>query len=720
PTSIIEQPVRQNNCLPLLLLLYKETEKFSGFFFVQRKGKTMGENNQIIEEKDYILLKDFKVEIEVEEGKGFILCFWVYMFNPNAFPATILKQVYSETNSSAPLLVLNEKTLMLLPLTCLHNEVPDPGNTALSTEVLKVSTQIEYPQYKWIHVAYEVSTDFVRLHINAEIAGELQLSSLLNKVSMPNDLRKTTVVGITGGNDLQGYIHDAKVLPSTLSIKNQYVQNPPLQLSIDESSASDIEEDNGFWNIVGGKASCRRIFSLDVVLLNAFGQPVNKELEVVASLLYAHNRSPVEKTNDEEAPLLASYDGIEFASSDRPSKLLNGRASFKLKISKLSSKSENRQFCIKFGISKFEGYRFLEDFSPSIRCVSRNRTPRTSTIIWKKTTAVHPLNGSQSFGLDDASLEPRHNTVDEAKLSPTSKRVRSGEAKISTIDQLGEECNSLAWTANQVENGYGSSMEARPENFEEVDNSLSDSESTGARDSALKSVSNTAHSVSDLTIFRYCLGGLTDRSLLLKEIATNASDEEISGFANQVSLYSGCSHHRHQIKITKRLIEEGTKAWNLLSQNNIQVQWESAVFEIEEQFMKIAHCSTRSLTQQDFELLRKIAGCRDYMAQENFEKMWCWLYPVAFTLSSDWINAMWNCTSPKWIEGFITKEEAELSLQGPRGLQEPGTFILRFPTSRSWPHPDAGSLIVTYVGSDYTLHHRLLSLDNPWSAGNEC
>lgn len=87
-------------------------------------------------------------------------------------------------------------------------------------------------------------------------------------------------------------------------------------------------------------------------------------------------------------------------------------------------------------------------------------------------------------------------------------------------------------------------MEARPENFEEVDNSLSDSESTGARDSALKSVSNTAHSVSDLTIFRYCLGGLTDRSLLLKEIATNASDEEISGFANQVSLYSGCSHHR--------------------------------------------------------------------------------------------------------------------------------------------------------------------------------
>ena len=91
--------------------------------------------------------------------------------------------------------------------------------------------------------------------------------------------------------------------------------------------------------------------------------------------------------------------------------------------------------------------------------------------------------------------------------------------------------------------------------------------------------------------------------------------------------------------------------------------------------------------------------------------MWCWLYPVAFTLSRDWINELWSSTSPKWIEGFITKEEAESSLQGPRGLQEPGTFILRFPTSRSWPHPDAGNLIVTYVGSDYTLHHRLISLD---------
>lgn len=115
---------------------------------------------------------------------------------------------------------------------------------------------------------------------------------------------------------------------------------------------------------------------------------------------------------------------------------------------------------------------------------------------------------------------------------------------------------------------------------------------------------------------------------------------------------------------------------------------------------------------QDFECLRRIAGCRDIVSQEEFERIWCWLYPIAFTLSQSAVKEMWNSTSPIWIEGFITKEEAESMLQGVEGgLQEPGTFVLRFPTSRSWPHPDAGNLVVTYVGSDYTMHHRLLSFD---------
>lgn len=50
--------------------------------------------------------------------------------------------------------------------------------------------------------------------------------------------------------------------------------------------------------------------------------------------------------------------------------------------------------------------------------------------------------------------------------------------------------------------------------------------------------------------------------------------------------------------IAKRLIMEGTKVWNSIAQNNHAVHWETVVFEIEEQFMKIACCSSRSLMEQ--------------------------------------------------------------------------------------------------------------------------
>lgn len=50
--------------------------------------------------------------------------------------------------------------------------------------------------------------------------------------------------------------------------------------------------------------------------------------------MYADNGVPVENTN-EDPPLLANSDGIEYCSDDRPCKLINGRCSFKLKISKV-------------------------------------------------------------------------------------------------------------------------------------------------------------------------------------------------------------------------------------------------------------------------------------------------------------------------------------------------------------------------------------------------
>lgn len=59
--------------------------------------------------------------------------------------------------------------------------------------------------------------------------------------------------------------------------------------------------------------------------------------QLVAFLVFADTCVPVEKPKDDaEAPLLTTFDGVEFPSSERPIKLLHGRASFKLKISQVN------------------------------------------------------------------------------------------------------------------------------------------------------------------------------------------------------------------------------------------------------------------------------------------------------------------------------------------------------------------------------------------------
>ncbi|KAL2245519.1 UNVERIFIED_CONTAM: SH2 domain-containing protein A [Sesamum indicum] len=412
-----------------------------------------------VDETGYVLLKNLKVELrregdgddgEKEADGSFALCFWLYIDNCASYPSAILVQKHPDIASSVPFLWLDDKKrLNLFPSLFLHEEAPDPDNSIQWTEVPCASTEIEFPMKKWVHVGCEVLPDLLRLHVDGEISEKRPLTCSLNKDLHADALKKIYMTCPDDTEDIfHGYVHGLDVLIPSSAVKNHYVKDSPVRLSIDYSSASEIEEDiDGVWSIVGGKASCRRIFSLDVTLLDPFGCPVNKELEVAAALLYADNKAPVENTIDAEPPLLMSYDGIEYASHERPCKLINGRASFKLKIS------------------------------------------------------------------------------------------------------------------------------------------------------------------------------------------------------------------------------------------------------------------------QDFECLRRIAGCRDIVSQENFERLWAWLYPVAFTLSQSAVNSMWNSMSPVWMEGFITKEEAELILTGSGGLQDPGTFVLRFPTSRSWPHPDAGNLVVTYVGSDYTIHHRLLSFD---------
>ncbi|XP_031376500.1 SH2 domain-containing protein A-like [Punica granatum] len=681
----------------------------------------MGKNENAMEIGNYCLLKDFRLEVEArgEQGEGsFSFCFWVYLLSSTPFPSTLIRQVGSDMMDSAPLLVLNEKKrLMLFPLLpSQDDEAPDPNNLTLWNNIPHASLESDFPFGKWTRIGCEVSNGFLRLYVDGELVEEKTLASSETQTSNFSGLRRIILIGSNNNESgLSGYLYSPKDFLSASSIKGQY-KDSPIYLIVDNSSAVDIEKgSDGVWNIVGGKASCRRNFSLDVVLLDALGETVDKEIEVVASLIYANNGTPVEKTSDGEAPLLTSYDGIDFDSCDRPSKLLQGRASLRLKISQLSSKCDNKLFQIKFNVPKAGKYPFLEALSYPIRCISRNRNVRTSSvIIWKRpASGFLSVCGSQSsrvnFGLPDL---PR-STVREAKPSPLSKRVRLANY---TFEQPDDECNSHVQTAIQAKNFSTTNSKMPQEESEAGEKSPSDSESTREGNSCYRN-SRTGNSISDLAIFNYCLGGSTERTLLLKDITSSASNEEILEFADQVALYSGCSHHRNQIRIAKRLIEEGARFWNSISQDNQHVNWESVVFEIEEQFMKISCCNTRSLSQQDFEILRKVAGCRDCMTKENFEKMWRWLYPVAFALSRSALREMWSSKSPTWIEGFVTKEEAEASLQGPGGSQKPGTFILRFPTSRSWPHPDAGSIVVTYVGADYSLHHRLLSLDHIYCNG---
>jgi len=87
-------------------------------------------------------------------------------------------------------------------------------------------------------------------------------------------------------------------------------------------------------------------------------------------------------------------------------------------------------------------------------------------------------------------------------------------------------------------------LDGRSLNFEEADVSPSESsESTGERYSPSNSLESRRYQISDMTIFKYCLAGLAERSQMLKEIAISASDKEISELAHSVSHFSGCSHH---------------------------------------------------------------------------------------------------------------------------------------------------------------------------------
>ena len=95
----------------------------------------------------------------------------------------------------------------------------------------------------------------------------------------------------------------------------------------------------------------------------------------------------------------------------------------------------------------------------------------------------------------------------------------------------------------QGEKPEGRSSEKKIEHDSEMDDVASDSESSDAKHSS-KRTQDVRSPLSDALVFRYCLEGMFERSMLLKEIIASANEEDVLEFANQVSMYAGCSHHR--------------------------------------------------------------------------------------------------------------------------------------------------------------------------------
>ncbi|CAN6300078.1 unnamed protein product [Urochloa humidicola] len=656
-------------------------------------------------------LRDVRVELDPGtarggEGGGFAVSFWLYLSSSARPSSVILHQVITGDDNKLPFLALGEgNKLLLFPLMKLHREAPAASSSYPWTDTTNLSSTSECPLEKWFHIGCEVTENVMRLHINNDLIAETPLCSLSNELQHPDDANKI----ILAGNDtkLEGYIYNIEVSSALGTIKEQYAKNPPFKLSIDYSSSDGIEEgDDGIWNIVGGKASCRRNFILEVVLINAFGEPV-KDKEVVASLIYADNGTVVEKSReDSEPPLLITCEGLEYPAISRPLPIIHGRALFKLKISQLSSKCDNKLFRIQFSTLHMRRYPFLVACSKTIRCISRTRTIRPLGSGKRAATAGETglLNNDQGLvNADRVNVRLHSHGQSSVAHFHMPKLEFDGMTKVVETNKILSQNKHARKMAVSKEAQSGMGTDSSTSNYDSFDSGSSWSGSDG----------DDVETSSDAVVFRYCLDSTYDRSKFLRGAAPTFSKDDLVKFADQVSLYSGCSHHRNQILMSKRLLRDGADTWSMISKNNERALWSSAIPGIITKFIDIAHSVNRGLSEQDLEVLRGIAGCGEDIGREEFDRLWYWLYPVAASLSRDKIKKLWECTSPRWIEGLITIQEAENALKSSKDLlKEPGTFVLRFPTTRSWPHPDAGNLVVTYIGSDNSIHHRLLSLDS--------
>lgn len=142
---------------------------------------------------------------------------------------------------------------------------------------------------------------------------------------------------------------------------------------------SDTSRGAGVLTVLGGKSSCRRKFGMTVHLVDSTGRLVPRDLILHAAVVYHHDHAPVLRgENAAESPCFSTFNGIEFPASDKPTRMIEGRASFKLALSLLSSKCDNSLFAIQFSAQYAPGAEQLLPlpecaYSGPIRSISRKR-----------------------------------------------------------------------------------------------------------------------------------------------------------------------------------------------------------------------------------------------------------------------------------------------------------------------------------------------------------
>lgn len=723
---------------------------------------TKGKNGPILGEDDYLTLDKFTVPLTedvTQEDGSFTLCFWIYLVKSSKF-GNVVRQVCSESSEERPFLTMDHNRKLSLHYWSFPAQQTAGGEIENKNHG-SVTADQGCPIEKWVHIGCEMNTDVIRIHIDGLVVGE----KFLHGFGQDTNKRRstTTLVGSSvgsSGDDVHGYAHYVQVLPQP-AVTNHYVKHPPLELSLDGSTgASDdheVEEGgDGIWSVVGGKASCRRNFALDVVLLDALGRSVHKDMELIALLVYADNGVPVEKPKDDaEAPLLTTFDGVEFPSTERPIKLVHGRASFKLKISQLSSKCDNRLFRVCFDSPNTPSYPFLRVFSRPIRCVSRNRNTRTPAAPWKRPNAaivsMETVRSPEEIAVETSSMNNEYVNADSCPAKfvpgqPLTKRSRtvfsdqSYEASgvvhsfptcEATMVAIGEVKKSM-YADNAVGTGgpgneQGRLLQSLPSHVMQSDVTVVmdyclkqerfQEENSVVKDINVPRLPNIAgcrlgdaEGLSDIFVFKYCLENTYSRAAFLKGAVMGRSEQELSDFAKRVSHYTSCHHNGYQVFISKKLIEEGNEIWRYLIKEAHPVPWNIVIDHVEQHFLKLSASKTRRFSLKDNFFLRKLAKCGEMVSREDFDRLWYWIYPVSLSLSNPQVRLTWEVEEPKWIEGMVFRDEAEALLKTEDG-STPGTFIIRFVSNCSWPHPDAGGLVVSYVGQDLRLHHKLLSLD---------